>query len=305
MAPTKNSTHLLIAGCGYVGREVLRCCLASPDCGHHPLTGTAGSTASIMKIRELGAIATLLDLDAGAAFTPPAAPWSLLYTVPPGRDAIADKRLAVFLDAIGSCPPERIVYLSTSGVYGDRGGSTVSEDDPVAPGSDRARRRMDAEARVRAFSDRHKIAWVVLRVPGIYGPGRLRLESIRSGEPVLRAEDCGPGNRIHRTDLALCCLAALQTSHKDRVFNVSDDEHASSCAFTLEVARQAGLPPPPQISMAEAGRRFSAMRLSFLEESRLLDNTRMHRELGVSLLYPGMSSGIAASLAEAPPLARA
>ncbi len=296
MAPTQNTSHLLIAGCGYVGREVLRQCRASRNCGHHPLTGIAGSTKSIEKIRRLGAQGLQQDLDQEPDFSLPQGAWSLLYMAPPGRDSLSDRRLAALLEFAGNRPPERIVYISTSGVYGDRSGATVSEEDAIAPATDRARRRADAESRVQDFAARHDLAWVILRVPGIYGPGRLRLAAIKNAEPVLRDEDCGPGNRIHRDDLANCCLLALGTPNHDRIINVSDDEHATSCAFTLEVARQAGLPAPPQITIAEARRRFGSMRLSFLAESRRLDNRRMHHDLGVTLRHPGMASGIAASM---------
>ena len=297
MAPTKNKSHLLIAGCGYVGREVLRQCMITPDCRHHPLTGTAGSTESVNKIRQLGAQPLKLNLDESPNLVLPNAPWSLLYLVPPGRNSQTDQRLSMFLGAAAANPPERVTYISTSGVYGDRAGGAVSECDAIAPATDRAKRRADAEEQVRAFAAEHDLQWVILRVPGIYGPGRLRLSAIQDAEPVLREEDCGPGNRIHRDDLAACCLQALRTPNHGQIFNVCDDEHATSTAFTLEVARQAGLPAPPQITLAEARERFSAMRLSFLEESRQLDNARMHQDLKVALRYPDMASGIAASLA--------
>lgn len=298
MAATKSKSPLLIAGCGYAGREVLRQCLASPDCPHHPLSGTTGSTESLKRVRQLGAEGQQLDLDSGAAPDLPDGRWSLLYMVPPARDGQRDRRLRAFLKFAARNPPVRIVYLSTSGVYGDREGAPASEDDAIAPATPRAQRRADAETQVQAFAEEHGREWVVLRVPGIYGPGRLRIHAIRNGEPVLRHEDCGPGNRVHRVDLAACCLRALVTASHNRIFNVCDDEHATSCAFTMEVARQARLPPPPQISLAEARQRFSAVRLSFLEESRYLDNARMHEALKVTLRFPRMAPGIAASLAD-------
>ncbi len=296
MAQRANNAHLLIAGCGYVGREVARQYLALPGRDHHFITGTAGSTNSLDKIAALGIEARRLDLDARAELSAPLDPWSLLYMVPPGRTGPGDLRLGRLLRRIASNPPQVLVYLSTSGVYGHRKSKLTRESDIPTPATERARRRLDAESRIRAFAQDHGARWIILRVPGIYGPGRLRLEAIERGEPILREQDCGPGNRIHRDDLAACCRQALITPFQDRIFNVCDDDHASSCAFTLEVARQAGLPAPPQISLAEARQQFSAMRLSFLEETRLLDNTLMHDQLGVTLRYPDLASGIAASL---------
>ncbi len=248
-------------------------------------------------MRQQGVHALQLNLDTAVSLPAIESPWSLLYMVPPqgiGEDA----RLRNLLAAIGTPLPERIVYISTSGVYGDRKGGEVDEDSPPRPASERAQRRLDAENQTRDWGDSHSVPWIILRVPGIYGPDRLPLAGIAQGAPILRAEDCGPGNRIHRDDLARCCLAALTTGHANRVFNVCDDDHSTSCAFTLEVARQAGMPAPPQISMAEARQTFSAMRLSFLTESRSLNNRRMHEQLGVQLAYPDMASGIAASLAD-------
>lgn len=296
MPVAQEKTHLLIAGCGYVGRRLATLCRDDPECAHLSITGTTGSTGSAEALRALGVRAIHLDLDVPASLPAFEAPWSVLYTVPPATGGSGDARLANFLAALAQPMPERIVHISTSGVYGDRQGEEVDEDSPPRPGSDRARLRLDAETRVRAWGERNHVPWVILRVPGIYGPGRLSLAGIAQGTPILRREDCGPGNRIHRDDLVRCCAAALATPHVNQVFNVCDDDHSTSCEFTLEVARQAGMAPPPQITMSEAARTFSAMRLSFLGESRRLNNRRMHELLGVRLAYPDMASGIAASL---------
>lgn len=289
--------RLFIAGCGYVGRALVRLRLQSPDKAHHFITGTAGSTESVAKLGKLGIDARQLDLDRDTGLELPGGDWSLLYMIPPARSGDTDQRLARLLARLDDSPPNRMVYLSTSGVYGDRQGALTREDDPVAPATPRARRRADAEQQVRAFCQQHDIDWVILRVPGIYGPGRLRLEAIAAGEPLLAEADCGPGNRIQREDLAHCCQQALLTPASRRVYNVCDDEHASSTTFALEVARQAGLPPPPQIPLTEAKAQFSETRLSFLLEARRLDNRAMHASLEARLRYPQMREGIAASLA--------
>lgn len=291
--------QLLIAGCGYVGRALVRQGLASPVTAHHFITGTAGSTASIAKLGKLGIATQRLDLDVDSNIELPSSPWSLLYMIPPAPNADTDLRLGRLLARLDANRPDRIVYISTSGVYGDRGGALTDEKVPLNPVTGRARRRVDAEQQVIRFCSSHELDWVILRVSGIYGPGRLRLDAIADGEPVLAESDCGPGNRIQRDDLARCCQRALQSNATNRVYNICDDEHASSTAFALEVARQANLPAPPEISLAEAKQRFSAMRLSFLLESRRLDNRAMHEQLKVELRYPRMQEGIAASLVEA------
>jgi nucleoside-diphosphate-sugar epimerase len=138
---------------------------------------------------------------------------------------------------------------------------------------------------------------VVLRVPGIYGPGRLPLDRLRRGEPALRPEDAGPGNRIHVDDLASACVAALERPVTG-VFNVTDGDPSSTTVFLQRTAELAGLPPPPLVPLAEARTRIAPGLLSFLLESRLVDNGRMRAVLGVEPAYGRCTDGIAASLAE-------
>jgi nucleoside-diphosphate-sugar epimerase len=139
---------------------------------------------------------------------------------------------------------------------------------------------------------------VLLRVPGIYGPGRLYLERIEQGTPILREEDANPGNRIHVDDLARCCLAALQEDVPAGIYNVGDGDKRSTTWFIREIARQAGLPAPPVISLAQAKQEFSATRLSFLVESRRVDTTKMREVLGVIPTYSNPEQGISASLTD-------
>jgi nucleoside-diphosphate-sugar epimerase len=193
--------------------------------------------------------------------------------------------------------PVRLVYLSTSGVYGDCGGRLVDESTPPDPRSPRAIRRLDAERQLQEWAESRDVSLVVLRVPGIYGPGRLPLDAIREGKPVVSEADSHPGNRIHVDDLASCCIAALSVDRPAGIYNVSDGDHRSSSWFTLAVARLAGLPAPPEVSRKVAVTTFSAMRLSFLAESRRLDNRKMLAVLGVEPRYANAQMGIRASLA--------
>jgi len=241
-----------------------------------------------------------LDLDHDEALRVElAGPYAVIYSVPPASDQPGDPRLARFL-AMLPHPPERIVYLSTTGVYGNRDGGRVDEETEPRPETSRAERRLDAERTVKEWCAAHGTTAVALRVPGIYGPGRLGTEGVRAGMPVLREEDANPGNRIHVDDLATCCIAALSPAVPAGIYNVGDGDHRSGSWFTNEVARQAGLPPPPAISFAEAQKTFSPRRLSFLKESRVVDTTKMREVLGVTPKYANPADGIAASLAEEP-----
>jgi nucleoside-diphosphate-sugar epimerase len=225
------------------------------------------------------------------------ADYSVLYTVPPARLAEDDVRLERLL-ALLAPAPRRFVYISTTGVYGDHGGAPVDEDTPTNPASDSAARRVAAETALRAWGDRSACSNVILRVPGIYGPGRLGIERIREGSAIVREEDVGPGNRIHVDDLVTCCIAAIDEHTPEGIYNVGDGDHRTSTAFTAEVARQLGLTPPPTITMAEAEQQFTPMRLSFLRDQRRVVTTKMRDVLGVSPRYGDPAAGIRASITE-------
>lgn len=223
--------------------------------------------------------------------------YAVIYSAPPAPDQPGDPRLGRFLAMLPHAPA-RLVYLSTTGVYGNRDGERVDETSEARPESARAERRLAAERMLAEWCTGRQTTAVVLRVPGIYGPGRLGTDSIRSGMPVLEEKDANPGNRIHVDDLATCCIAALAPGVPDGIYNVGDGDHRSGTWFTNEVARQAGLPPPPTISLAEAKKTFSPMRLSFLRESRVVDTKKMREVLGVLPKYADAADGIAAALAE-------
>ena len=227
-------------------------------------------------------------------FTPP---FDVIYLVPPPATGTSDPRIERFLAKLPAAPG-RIVYISTTGVYGDTGGATVTEDTPPAPMTDRARRRLAAETALRAWCEPRKIAWVILRVPGIYGPDRLPLQRLQRGEPALAESEAGPGNRIHVEDLAdICVTALLKPQARNRVYNVGDGDHTTSTAFLGIVARLAGLPPPPQLPLGQLQALKSETALSFLGESRRVDTSRLRTELGFKPRFPTAEAGIQASLA--------
>jgi len=284
----------LIAGAGYTGRRVARH-LLQHGAAVHCLTG---STASAAALAEVGIAATAVDLDAtGSLPRLPDGPLRVLYLVPPAEGE-GDPRLTRLLSALPR-QPERFVLASTSGVYGDCAGDLVDEERPPAPSTERARRRVAAETTLRHWADENGVSWAILRIAGIYGPGRLPLEAIRSGQPVIREEDASPGNRIHVDDLARVCAAALEPAAPGGIYNVADGSGESSGAFFRRVAEAAALPAPPEVSREEARRQMSPMRYSFLAESRRLDTRRLRQALAVELAYDDPAAGIRASLEEA------
>lgn len=236
-----------------------------------------------------------LDLDRDEALgLVPAEHYQIVYTIPPTAGDV-DARLQKLFGMLPAAP-QRFVYLSTSGVYGDHGGAVVNEDAKTEPGNERARRRLCAEQQLTDWAAVTGSKLVILRVPGIYGPGRLGLDRIAAGIPVIDERDAHPGNRIHVDDLVRCCVAALDEQAPAGTYNVGDGDNRSSSWFAGEVARQAKLPPPPKIRRSAAETSFSDRRLSFLRESRILDLTKMRTQLGVKPSYADASKGIAASL---------
>jgi nucleoside-diphosphate-sugar epimerase len=209
--------------------------------------------------------------------------YAVLYTCPP--DSERDDRLRRFLEALPH-PPSRFVYISTTGVYGDCRGAVVTEKTAVNPDNRLSRPRVAAEDLLTNWADEAGCTLVVIRVPGIYGPGRIGLDRIRAREPNLDETEANPGNRIHVDDLVTCCLAALSIDTPGGIYNVGDGDHRSSTWFYREVAIQAGLPEPPTISREEAGRRFSQMRMAFLSSSRIVDVTKMREFLHVTPRTP-------------------
>ncbi len=219
--------------------------------------------------------------------------YAVLYTCPPGGEG--DERLQRFIAALPH-PATRFVYISTTGVYGDCDGNVVTEESPVNPGSRMSVPRVAAENYLQHQAADSGCNLVILRVPGIYGPGRLGIERLEAGGAVIREDEAYPGNRIHVDDLVTCCLAALAEDTPAGIYNVGDGNHHSSTWFADEVARQVGLPPPRKISRAQAAREFSPIRLAFISSSRVVDTTKMREVLGVEPFYADPADGIRASL---------
>jgi nucleoside-diphosphate-sugar epimerase len=219
---------------------------------------------------------------------------AVLHCVPPPASGTQDTRTGHLLEALakGRILPARMVYVSTSGVYGDCGGARVDESRAVRPQTDRARRRVDAERQLALWCSERGVVLVILRAPGIYAADRLPLERLRAGTPVLRAEDDVYTNHIHAEDLASIVVRALDEGSPAGTYNASDDSEIRMGDWFDLVAERAGLPRPPRIARAEAAGRIRPELLSFMSESRRLANRRMKETLGVRLRYPTVFEGL-------------
>lgn len=216
---------------------------------------------------------------------------AVLHCVPPPGTGDGDPRTAHLLAALQG--GRRMVYISTSGVYGDCGGALVDESRPVNPQTARARRRVDAEHQLQRWSGEQGVALVILRAPGIYAADRLPVERLRAGMPVLRAEDDVYTNHIHADDLAAAAVRALELDAPAGIYNVGDDSNLRMGDWMDLVAGHAGLPKPPRVPRNRIAAEVSPEVLSFMNESRRLDNRRMKTVLGVQLRYPTVHQGLA------------
>lgn len=220
----------------------------------------------------------------------------VLYFAPPAAHGSGDRRLQYFLAALGRAGslPQRIIYISTSGVYGDCGGALVNETRPCRARTARARRRVAAEALLRDFGVRNTVAVSILRAPGIYAADRLPVARLQRGDPVLSREDDVYTNHIHADDLARLAVLALFRGRPGRVYNASDDSELRMGDYFDLVADRLGLPRPPRLGREEIAARLSAVSLSFMQESRRLDNRRLKAELRARLLYPTVADALRA-----------
>lgn len=284
----------LIAGCGDVGRRLARRLIARGD---RPV-GLVRTQRAADELGRVGIAPVASDLDHPIDEPPAAAAdGTVFYLVPPPRDSVDDDpRLRHFLRACGEAIPRRLVYLSTSGVYGDCNGEWVDERRAPAPVSDRARRRLAGERIAAHWCNERGVPLMILRVAGIYGPGRLpidRLDQIT----LVRPEEAPWSNRIHIEDLVTVLRNAALYGQGGRVYNVADGQPTTMTDYFFRLADALGRPRPPTVPMARAPQCLSPGMLSFMRESRRLDTTRMKQELRVILSYPSLDDGLADALA--------
>ena len=285
---------LLIVGCGDVGMRVLRLLR-----GRWRLIALTSSPARVESLRAAGAVPLLGNLDDAATLARLAGLTdAVLHLAPPQGMGHTDVRTRHLLQALArQGRVRRIVYGSTSGVYGDCAGARFDETRAVNPATDRARRRVDAERQLRWFGRAFGVQVTLLRIPGIYAgdrEGGHPRERLARGAPVLVAEDDVYTNHIHADDLARACVAALHRGLPQRVLHVCDDTQMKMGDYFDLAADLCALPRPPRISREQASAQMSAMQLSFMGESRRLQNGRLKHELRLRLRYPTVALGLLA-----------
>jgi len=286
-----NKPRLLIIGCGDVGMRLLPLVR-----DHYRVFALTSQRERFGALRAAGAVPLLGDLDRPASLARLAAlAHSVVHLAPPPAEGETDRRTR----NVTAILPDRarVVYVSTTGVYGDLGGVLADETRPLAPHNARARRRVDAEQVLRAWARRSAGRLSILRVPGIYAGDRLPLKRLEQGTPALRAEDDVYTNHIHADDLARIAAVALLRGRPCRVYHAVDDSDMKMGDYFDAVADAFGLPRPPRLPRAELAQAVTPTLLSFMSESRRLSNGRLKRELGVRLRYPTVAFSLSASRA--------
>ena len=288
--PNKN---IIIVGCGYIGKRLAQQLLQKQIA----VTGLVSSEASLAECKAKNIACQIINLDL------PLSDFKLtgqsaIYLAPPPRSGKVDTRIENFLRAIESSAPNRLVLISTTGVYGDCHGEWIDESTPINPQADRAHRRANAEQQVNQFCQHLKIPLVILRVAGIYGPGSLPLERIKSGQPIVNQQDSPFTNRIHADDLVTVCETALLNANITGIYNVSDGHPGTMYEYFSGVAEALNLPVPPAISLQQARTQLSDGMLSYMDESRRINNTKLLNDFGISLRYPDLQSALTSLISD-------
>jgi nucleoside-diphosphate-sugar epimerase len=284
--------RVLLVGCGDVGLRVAR------DLSDRVrLLALTSSAARVPELRARGITPLLGDLDKPASIKRLSGlATRVVHLAPPPGSGWQDTRTRNLLSALRRrAPVQTLVYGSTSGVYGDCQGGVATETRATNAETARAQRRIDAENRIRHFGRSSGVHVSTLRIPGIYAPDReggTPRERLLKGTPVLRPEDDVFTNHIHADDLARACMAALWRGRPGRVYNVNDDTCLKMGDYFDFAADLYGLPRPPRVSREGAKEKLPVMLLSFMGESRRMDNTRLKTELSLRLRYPTVADGL-------------
>ena len=289
--------RLLIVGCGDVALRMAKLLR-----GRYRLYALSHSAQRHELLRAHGFIPLPGDLDQPAQLSRLAGlSHDILHFAPPRAEGTSDLRTGNLIRALQRTLsiPQRLIYMSTSGVYGDCAGEVVEEHRALRPQSERGQRRLHAERMLREWGRRSGVSIVVLRVPGIYAADRLPLERLRRGTPALVQADDAYINHIHADDLARIVFAALARGRAGRAYNASDGSWRKMGDYFDLVAESFGLPKPPRISREQAQATMPENLLSFMRESRRLSNRRLRKELRVQLRYPTVADGIAEAAARA------
>lgn len=288
-----NKKIINIIGCGYIGKKIAQMLKS-----HNVTTQSYVHTERSAKdCRDMGLTVEQVDFDqASDSFSEieKFAASSCIYLVPPPPSGQVDSRMTNFIQQLQQSAnlPDKIVLISTTGIYGDCKGEWIDESFPANPQADRACRRLSAETQLHDYCNKNKVTLIIFRVPGIYAADKLPLKRISSGEPIVRAEDSGYTNRIHAYDLAAFCVEALISDVQPGVYNCCDGAPSTMNDYFMKVADAKGLQRPVEISLQQAQQQLSPGMLSYLAESKRISNKKLLDNFKTHFTYPNLEAGL-------------
>jgi len=288
---SRNPVHII--GYGYLGAKLLKALkdrkLAPPE----QIFTISRSSAE----HQGHGISWDLDSDYSAPENYSVEQAIIFYFVPPPRSGQLDLKAQNYINELirQQKKPQKIVLISTTGVYGDCQGQWIDEHSPVKPAVDRARRRVDAEQQFQNYCQSNNTPLVILRVSGIYAADKLPLKRIQAQTPVVREQDSPYSNRIHADDLLEICLIAGLKAELTGIYNCSDGHPTTMYDYFIQVARACGLAEPPSISLQQARTELSSGMLSYMGESRRINNNKLLADFKITLQFPNLEQGLAAT----------
>lgn len=287
--PDAQVTSPLIFGCGYLGRVLADLLVATKQTPHC----IVATETSLEKLQAKQLSATLVNFDHELTNNNDLklSNRHVYYFIPPSQNDDQDQRIDRFLQLCQNNVPRRIVYISTSGVYGDCQGEWVDENHPTQPITARAKRRLYAEQVLQDFCAHKQCELMILRVGGIYGAERLPIKRIPE-ITVIDLAEAPFSNRIHVEDLAQVCHAAMHCLTSNEIINVADGHPTSMTDYYNQIADHAGIARPSSVPLAQAAEKLSPAMYSFINESRRLSVDKMHAILKISLQMPTLEIGL-------------
>lgn len=281
----------VIFGCGDIGRRISKQLIDSGVSTDEILAYVKQSTE---QAKRLDIKVFSVDLDSEPVKLNGCQAAQVYYTIAPQKEGTEDLRSRNLIQSLQqqAIRFQRLVLISTTGVYGDCEGEWVNEESNTEPQTERGQRRLDSERQWLTWGVSQNMDVVILRVPGIYAHSRLPRARIEKKIPVVRAQECGFTNRIHADDLADACIQAMKYGRAGHIYNITDGTPGKISEYLQTAAQVLGLPPLPEITMQQAQGILSSAMLSYLGESRKISNAKMLADLKVNLRYPDFREGV-------------